>query len=151
MLLISNKLILHPSVATLIISIQNWCSWRNRSKPIVSTPNTQIDAVQINALEYDLDINGQIDIQPQVPSHAEITPEHSAPVTSNSEEDFMLPQDSNRTEPQSQPDQTPTQYPLHQNTETVSEQQDESRRPQLEDTPELEEEDWEDRQLLMQT
>ena len=36
--LISNKHILHPSVATLIPSIQNWHSWRNRSKPIVFIP-----------------------------------------------------------------------------------------------------------------
>ena len=38
MLLISNKHILHLSLATLIPSIQNWCSWTNRSKPIVFIP-----------------------------------------------------------------------------------------------------------------
>ena len=38
MLLISNKHILNLSVAILIPSIQNWHSWRNRSKPIVFIP-----------------------------------------------------------------------------------------------------------------
>ena len=37
-LLLSNKCILHLSVATLIPSIQNWCTWTNRSKPIVFIP-----------------------------------------------------------------------------------------------------------------
>ena len=38
MLLISNKCILHLSVAMLIPSIQNWRSWTNRSKPIAFIP-----------------------------------------------------------------------------------------------------------------
>ena len=64
-------------------------------------PHSQTDAVQINAPEYDLDINGQIDIQPQALSHAENTEEDSAPVTANFKEYSALPQDSNRFEPQS--------------------------------------------------
>ena len=109
-------------------------------------PNSQTDAVQSNALEYDSDIEGQIDIQPQVPSHAENTQEEPAPVTANSEEDSTLPQDSDRFEPQSKPDQSPAEHPSHQDTETIFEQHEEGRRPQLEDIPELEE-DWEDRQF----
>ena len=49
-------------------------------------PNSQTDVVQINAPEYDSDINGHIDIQPQAPSHAKNTEEDSAPVTANSAE-----------------------------------------------------------------
>ena len=77
MLFISNKWILHLSVATLIPSLQNWHSWTNRSKPI-------------NAPEYNSNINGQTgtlpDIQPQVQSHAKNTEEDLALITTNSEE-----------------------------------------------------------------
>ena len=102
-------------------------------------PHSQTDVVQINAPEYDLDINRQLDIRLLVPSHVNNTQE-PAPVTTNSDEDSMLPQDSDQFEPQPKPDQIPAE---HQNTETVSEQDD--RLPSLEDMLELEEEeDWED-------
>ena len=64
-------------------------------------PYSQTDVVQINAQEYDSDIDRQIDIQPQALSHAENTQEESAPVTANSKEDSVLPHDSDRFEPQS--------------------------------------------------
>ena len=58
-------------------------------------PHSQTDSVQINAPEYDSNIDGQTDtlpdIQPQVPSHAENTEEDSAPVTTNSEEYSAFP------------------------------------------------------------
>ena len=63
--------------------------------------------MQLNAPEYDSDINGQTellpDIQPQASLHAENTEEDPAPVTANSEEYSVLPQDSDRLESQSQP------------------------------------------------
>ena len=62
-------------------------------------PNSQTDSVQINAPEYDSNINSQTDtlpdIQPQVPSHAKNT------VIANSEKHSVLPQDSDRSESQS--------------------------------------------------
>ena len=74
-------------------------------------PHPQSDSVQLNALEYDSDIDGQTellpDIQPSVSSHTENTEEalsHAkdpAPVTANSEEYAMLPQDLDRLESQS--------------------------------------------------
>ena len=102
-------------------------------------PHSQTDVIQINAPEYDLDIDGQLDIQ--VPSYADNSQE-SAPVTTNSDQDSMLPQDSDWFEPQPEPDQSPAE---HQNTETVTEQ--DNSLPSLKDIPELEEEekDWEDR------
>ena len=107
--------------------------------------------VQINAAEYDSDIDGQTDtlpdIQPQVPSHAENTEEDSARVTTNSEEYPALPQDSNRFESQSKSVQNPAEYSLHQDAEQSREQYQNSQRSQLEDIPELEDEDWEDRQF----
>ena len=90
-------------------------------------PHSQLDAVQLNAPEYDSNIDGQtellLDIQPsasshaknteeasshienteEASSHAENTTEDPAPVTANSEEHPMLPQDSDRLESQSQP------------------------------------------------
>ena len=51
-------------------------------------PHSQTDSIQINAREYDSDIDGQTDtlpdIQPQVLSHAKNTEEDSAPTTANS-------------------------------------------------------------------
>ena len=115
-------------------------------------PHSQTDTVQINAPEYNSNINGQTDtlpdIQPQVLSHAENTEEDSAPVIANSEEYSMLPQDSDRFESQSESIQNPAEYSLHQDTEQFREQHKNSQRYQLEDIPELEDEDWEDRQFI---
>ena len=80
-------------------------------------PHSQTDSVQLNAPEYDSNIDGQtdilLDIQPQAPSHAENTEEDPAPVTANSEEYSMLPQDSNRPETQSQSVQNHAEHSLH--------------------------------------
>ena len=62
--------------------------------------HSQTDAVQINAPEYNSDIDRHIDIQPQAPSHAKNTEEDSALVTANSKEYSMLSQDSDRFESQ---------------------------------------------------
>ena len=106
----------------LIPSIQNWHNWRNRSKPIVFIPTPK----QINAPEYDSDINGQTDtlpdIQPQIPSHAKNTEEDSAPVTANFEEYSAPPQNSNRFESQSESVQNPAEYSLYQDAEQFREQ-----------------------------
>ena len=103
--------------------------------------------VQLNAPEYDSDIDGQADIlpdiQPQAPSHAESTEEDSAPVTTNSKEYSTLPQDSDRLESQSASVQNPAEHSLHQDTEQSREQYQNNHRSQLEDIPELEDEDWE--------
>ena len=110
-------------------------------------PHSQTDLVQLNALEYDSDIDGQTDIlpdiQPQVPSHAENTEEDSAPGIANPEEYSMLPQDSDRFESQSESIQNPAEHSLHQDAEQFREQHKNSQRSQLEDIPELEDEDLE--------
>ena len=102
--------------------------------------------------EYNSEINSQIDtlpdIQLQVPSHAENTEEDSAPVTSNSKEYSMLSQDSNRPESQSKSVQNPAEYSPHQDAEQFREQHKNNQRPQLEDIPELKDEDWEDGQFM---
>ena len=114
-------------------------------------PHSQTDSVQINAPEYNSDINGQTDtlpdIQPQVLSHAKNIEEDSAPTTANPKEYPTLPQDSNRFESQSKPVQNPAEYSLHQDTEQFREQFQNSQRSQLDDIPELEDEDWEEGQF----
>ena len=89
-------------------------------------PHFQTDSVQINAREYNSDIDSQIDtlpdIQPQVPSHAENTEEDSASVTANSEEYSTLPQDSNKFESESKSVRNLAEYSPHQDTEQFREQ-----------------------------
>ena len=78
-------------------------------------PHPQLDVVQINAPEYNQDIDGQTDLLPDIQpsmalhttctaepsSHAEEIEEDTAPVTANSEEHQASLQDSDRLEPQS--------------------------------------------------
>ena len=84
-------------------------------------PHSQTDLVQLNALEYDSEIDGQTDIlpdiQPQASSHIENTEEDPAPVTANSKEYSMLPQDSDRLESQSQLVPNHPEHSLHQDIE----------------------------------
>ena len=114
-------------------------------------PHSQTDLVQLNALEYNSDIDGQTDILPdiqsQVLSHAKNIEEESAPVTANSEEYSALPQDFDRLESQSKSVQNPAEYPLHHGIEQSRERYQNNQRSQLKDILELEEEDWEDRQF----
>ena len=145
MLLISNKPVLHLSVAMLTPSIQNWAQLDKQFQTHCFYPHSQTDSVQLNALEYNSDIDGQTDIlpdiQPQELSHAENIEEESAPVTANSEEYSALPQDSDRLQSQSESVQNPVEHPLHQDAEQSREQYQNSQRSQLEDIPELEDED----------
>ena len=122
-------------------------------------PHSQSDTVQLNAPEYDSDIDGQTellpDIQPSVSSHtknteeasshAENTTEDPAPIIANSKEQSTLPQDSDRLESQSQPVPNSPEHSVHQDTEQSKEDYQNSYRPQLEDILELEDdkENWE--------
>ena len=119
--------------------------------------------VQINAPEYDSDIDGQTellpDIQPSASSHTACTEEASshaknieedtAPVTANSEEHPAFLQDSDRLEPQSQPVLDSTEPSVYQDTEQPREEYPNNYRPQLDHIPELEddEENWEEGQF----
>ena len=80
-------------------------------------PHPQSDVVQINAPKYDSDIYGQTDLLPDIQpsttlhaastaeesSHAKNIEEDTAPVATDSEQQIVPPQDSDRLEPQSQP------------------------------------------------
>ena len=82
-------------------------------------------------------------------SHAENIEEDTAPVTANSKEHPTFLQDSHRLEPQSQPVSDSTEQLVYQNTEQPREEYPNNYRPQLEDIPELEddEENWEEGQF----
>ena len=128
-------------------------------------PNPQSDVVQINAPEYDPDIDGQTDLLPDIQpstashtvctakasSHAKKIEEDTAPVTTNSEEHAASSQDSNRLKPQSQPVLDNTDHSVYQDTEQPGEEYPNNYRPQLEDIPELEdnEENWEEGQFVV--
>ena len=127
-------------------------------------PHSQSGTVQLNALEYDSEIDGQTellpDIQPsvsshtqnteEVSSHAENTTEDPASVTANSEEHSMLSQDSDRLESQSQPVLNSPEHSVQQDTEQSREDYQNNYRPKLEDILELEddEENWEEGQFV---
>ena len=126
-------------------------------------PHPQSDVVQINAPEYDSDIDGQTDLLPdmqslaalhtscteEASSHAKNIEEDTAPVTTNSKEHSALLQDSNRLEPQFQPVPDSADHSVYQDTEQPREEYRNNYRPQLEDIPELEDnkENWEEGQF----
>ena len=126
-------------------------------------PHPQLDVVQINAREYDSDIDRQTDLLPdiqpskashtactaEVSSHAKNIKEDTAPVTANSEEHTASLQDLDRLEPQSQPFPDSTDHSVYQDTEQPREEYPNHYRPQLEDIPELEDdkENWEEGQF----
>ena len=109
-------------------------------------PHSQTDSVHINAPEYDSDIDDQIDTLPDLQSHAKNNQEEPTPATGDSE-DPELSQDANRIDPQPESVQNPAEYSPHQDGEFFLEQHQDRQRSQLEDIPELEDEDWEDRQF----
>ena len=109
-------------------------------------PYSQTDSIQNNAPEYDSDIDNQINTLPDLQSHAKNNQEEQTPITGDSE-DPELPQDTNRTDPQPESVQNPEEYSPHQDADPFLEQHQDRQRPQLEDIPELEDEDWEDGQF----
>ena len=108
--------------------MQNWCNWRTKSKPIVFNP-TPKQTVQIDASEYDSDINSQTEKLPDLQSHTKNNPEEPTPATGDSE-DPKLPQGTNRTDPQSESVQNPAEGPPQQNAEPFFEQHQDRQRPQ---------------------
>ena len=126
-------------------------------------PHPQLDVVQINALEYDSDIDRQTDLLPDIQpstashtasteeesSHAEKIQEDTAPVSTNSIEHTSSSHDSDRLEPQSQPVLDNTDHLVYQDTEQPRAEYPNNYRPQLEDITELEvdKENWKEGQF----
>ena len=82
-------------------------------------------------------------------SHAKNIKEDTASVTTNFQEHTASTQDSNRLEPQSQPVLNNIDHSVYQDTEQPRAEYPNNYRPQLEDIPELEddEENWEEGQF----
>ena len=126
-------------------------------------PHPQSDVVQINAPECDSDIDGQTellpDIQPSTTVHTVCTTEDSSnakniqedtvSVAVNSDEHTASLQNSNRLESQSPPVLDDTEHSTYQDTEQPREEYPNYYRPELEDIPELEddEKNWEEGQF----
>ena len=118
-------------------------------------PYPKSDMVQINAPEYDSDIDGQTELLPdiqqsasshtacteEVTSHDKNIEEDTAPVTTNSGEHSAFSQDSNRLEYQSQPVPDSTEHSVHQDMEQLREEYPNNYKPQLEDILELEDDE----------
>ena len=96
-------------------------------------PHPQLDVVQINALEYDPDMDRQTDLLPDIqPSmalhtastaekslHAKNIQEDTTPVTANSQEYTASSQNSDRLEPESQPVLDNTDHSVYKDTEQL--------------------------------
>ena len=127
-------------------------------------PHPQLDIVQINAPKYDSDIDGQNnllpDIQPSTALHTASTAEEllnvkniqedTVSVAAYSEEHTASSQDSHRIGSQSPPVPDNTDHSVYQDTEQSRAEYSNNYRPQLEDIPELEddEENWEEGQSV---
>ena len=127
-------------------------------------PHPQSDVVQLNAPEYDLDIDGQpdpvTDILSPVALHTASTTQQSlnaknikedtVPDTVNSEQHTTPSPDTNRPKSQPPPVSDDTDHPGYQDAKQPRAEHPSGYRPQLEDIPELEddEENWEEGQFM---
>ena len=106
--------------------------------------------VQLNAPDYDPDIDGQPDpvIDLQSPN-AESIKEDTVPNTSNPEQHAALPMDTNRPQPQPSPASDDIEHPGYQDDTHSRAEHPSDYHPQLEDMPELEtdKENWEEGQF----
>ena len=121
----------------------------------MSIPPPQSDVVQLNAPEYDPDIDRQPDPVPDIQSftalhtasttqqllNAENVKEDTAPHATNSEQHTASSSDTDR--PSSQPPSVSddTDHPVYQDTEQSRAKHPSDYRPQLEDIPELEDDE----------
>ena len=127
-------------------------------------PHPQSDVVQLNAPEYDLDIDGQPDPVPDIQSstalhtastaqqspNAKNIKEDTVPDAANSEQHTTSSSDTDMPESQPPPVLDDTDHPGYQDTEQPRAEHPSDYRPQLEDIPELEddEENWEEGQFM---
>ena len=113
-------------------------------------PHPQLDVVQLNAPKYNPDIDGQPDPVTDIQSpNAKNVKEDTVSNTTNSEQHTVLCPHTNR--PESQPSSVwdDTHHPGYQDAKQPRAEHPSDYRPQLEDIPELEddEENWEEGQF----
>ena len=104
-------------------------------------PHPQSDVVQLNAPDYDLDIDGQLDpvIDLQSPNAESI--KDTMPNTSNPEQHATLSMDTNRPQPQPSSALDDIEHPGYQDDTHSRSEHPSDYCPQLEDIPELETEE----------
>ena len=113
-------------------------------------PHPQSDVEQLNASEYDPDIDGQLDPVTDVQSpNAETVKEDTTPDTSKSEHCTALSSNTNRPEPQPSEVSADTDHPAYHDGRQPRAEHPSDYHRQLEDIPELEidEENWEEGQF----
>ena len=126
-------------------------------------PHPQLDVVQINAPKYDSDIDGQTDLLPDIQpstasptasaaeesSNAKIYQKDTVSDATNLKGHTASSQYTNRPESQSPPVPDNTDHSVHQDIEQSRAEHPSDYRPQLEDIPELKdnEENWEEGQF----
>ena len=114
-------------------------------------PHPQSDVVQLNAPEYDLDIDRQPDTVTDIQSlNVKTVKEDTMPDTANSEQHTALSSNTNRPEPQPSSVFKDTDHAGYQDNVHPREEHPSDYRPQLEDIPELEDdgENWEEGQFV---
>ena len=113
-------------------------------------PHPQLDVVQLNAPEYDLDIDRQPDPVPDIQSpNAGNVKEDTTPNTPIQNNTALSP-NTNRSESQPSSVLDDTDHPGYQDAKQPRAEYPSDYRPQLEDIPELEdnEENWEEGQFV---
>ena len=121
--------LLYTKLAQLDRQVQTHCLY----------PHPQLDVVQLNAPDYNPDIDGQPDpvIDHQSPNAESVT-EDTAPNTTNSEQHTALSTDTNRPQSQPSPILDDTDHPGYQDNTHSRAEYPSDYHPQLEDIPELE-------------
>ena len=117
-------------------------------------PHPPLDVVQLNVPKYNSDIYGQTDLvltpsTAQQSLNAKNIQEDATSDATNSEQHTASSPDTNRPESQSPPVSDDTDHPGYQNTKQPRAAHPSDYRPQLEDVPELEddEKNWKEGQF----
>ena len=128
--------VIHAKLAQLENQFQTYCIY----------PHPQTDSVQIEALEYDSDIDEHLDQWVTLP-HSDITQAEATPVNSESEENSEHLQNSHGTESRPIYNENTDKHLPQEGTEPISEHYQEDTTHKSEDIPELEDKDWKDGQF----
>ena len=113
-------------------------------------PHSQLDVIQLNAPDYDLDIDREPDLTTDMQSlNAESAKEDTPMGTSKPEDHTAIPLTTNRPEHQLSEVSADTDYTEYDSSEQPRAEHPSDYRPQLEDIPELEneEENWDNGQF----
>ena len=112
-------------------------------------PHPQLDAIQLNAPDYNPDIDGELDAATDVqPPNAESAKEETSTDASKPEDHTAIPPTTNRPEHQPSEVSADTDHTEYHSSEQPQAEHPSNYHPRLEDIPELEtdKENWDDSQ-----